>query len=372
MLKLAGTLLDVHDDIGLHLFRELIPEAERQKLAAGVELFSPEELQVVSDHRFGAIFHDSSDPAVPPRRSFLMQTPAHTKLSALYFAKVASDRVFPDPVRNAIAAQLSHGMEVHGTTPEEVLDGVKAAEFREWADQHGEWAPGDNFIDCSLFDAPEAPEVEKYAFSKLASGGMRKFVLPVETADQVLASVGAVLSKTAMDDLGLDADELRKAASAVKYAAEAFEIEVPEALVKMASVDERPREDVVDLLSSRLAYVNADKRETRASQIKTAMAKVLEETKPAALVAKIALLDSACGIGEKEYRKGCARPFDVVFQDGRKVADESVALLESVGGMEHVKEILGEKVAEEFKKAPKATFEKQSKELKHLLLHAHG
>jgi hypothetical protein len=182
----------------------------------------------------------------------------------------------------------------------------------------------------------------------------------------------ALLSKTAMDDLGLDSEELRKAASAVKFAADSFEVEIPEGVVKLACVDVRPREDVVDLLSSRLAYVNADKRETKAAQIKTAMAKVLEEQNPAALVAKIALLDGACGIGEKEYRKGCSRPFEVVYQDGRKVADENVALLESVGGIEHVKSILGEKVAEEFKKAPKATFEKQSQELKHLLLHAHG
>jgi len=370
MLKIAGTLLDVHDDIGLHRFRELVPEGEREKLAAGAELLSPEEMEAVSDHRFGAIFHNSDDPSSPPRRAYLLTTPQHVKISALYFAKTAGENLLPAPVRAAIAAQIQHGMEVHGVEADDVLPAEKAAEFRGWAEEHGAWNPGDNFIDVALFDNPEPPEVSKYAFSKVASGGLRKYLMPVETPEQVLAAMEALTSKTAMEDLGLDALELRKTASAVKFAAETLEVNVPDSIVKLACVDERPREDVVDLLNSRLAYVNADKREIRAGAIKTAMAKVLEETAPAALVAKIALLDSACGIGEKEYRKGCSRPFDVVFQDGRKQASEDEVLLESVGGIGHVKSLLGEKTAAEFAKAPKATFEKQSRELKHLLLHA--
>ena len=368
MLKLAGMLLDVHDDIGLHRFRELVPEGEREKLASGVELLSPEEMDSISDHRFGAVFHSSDDPSVPPRRSYLLTTPQHTKISALYFMKAAS--AFPDVVRAAIAAQINHGMETHGVDVEDVLPADKVAEFRGLVESHGDWSPGDNFIDCALHDAPPEPEVEKYAFSKVASGGMRKFVLPVEDGDQVRASISALLSKTAMEDLGLDADELHKAASAVKFAAESLEVDVPDDLIKLACVDPRPRDDVESLLRSRMDYVNPEKRASRAGAIKTAMAKVLEEEKPAALVAKIALFDGACGIGEKEYHRGCLRPFDVVFQDGRKVADANVELLESVGGIEHVKSVLGEKVAAEFAKDPKGTFEKQSKELKHLLLHA--
>lgn len=364
MLKLAGTVLDIHDDVGLTKFRKIVSPTQQQKLAEGVELLQPEELEAIPDGRFGGIFYAGSSPG-DQRRAFPMHTPEHTKLSALYFMDADP---LPDPVRCAIAAQLAHGFEVHGVDPAEVL-AEKTAEFVDLVSSHGEWAPGDNFIDVELYDEPE-PQSELYAVKKASANGTTAYILPCDTAEDTRRSIEAIVAPDAMERLGLDAGEIRQAAGALKFAAEHHGVSVPDPLVQLACIEPRPGKDIASLVSSRLDYMSEEKRASKKELIKTAMAAILSEDDPATLVAKIAMFDKACGIGEAQYMRGCLRPMDVVFVPGATKEASAEEILVGFGGLDMVKEILGDEAAAEFKADPKGAFARQDPEIQHILRHA--
>lgn len=366
MLKIAGKVLDVHDDVGLNVFRSIFPETEHRKIAEGVELLQPDELAAIDDNRFGAIFYAPT--SGDQRRAYPMHTPEHTKLSAHYF--VHSNGSFPEEVRASIAAQLAHGFEIHNMDPVDVFGEKTASEFLKWADAHGEWGPGDNFIDIELHDDPAPPEAENYAFSKQASNGMTQYVLPCDTEEQTRASIEAVLSNDAMEVLGLDPFELKKAASALKFAAEHHGVAVPDGLVQIACVEPRPIDDVRSLLNSRLDYMDPEKRASKAAHIKTAMGILMKESSHEALVPKIAMFDKACGIGEHAYMKGCPTPFSVAFVSGATKEASNDSVLEELGGLKNIEELLGPDVAKSFKEDARGALSGQPEEIRHILRHA--
>lgn len=340
MLKIAGEIIDVHDDTGFGVLLADMPlEEVREKFAGKTDLLDDHDLTCLPESRLGAIFCDGRNETIV-KRAYPLHTGEHAELSSIYFMKAASS--FPEDVRNQIASQINHGLYMHG------IDAP--ADLQKWAADHGDWRPADNYVDISMHDPPSAPADLMHAFSKEADGLVTSF-LPCRTAEETAASIRALTAADGPEDLGLSRMEAKKSASALKFAAEAQGVVPPAALLKMACVDERALKDVESLLTARLRSLRedlpGDRRKLAADSMRAIMSEPAAEKRAVLLQA----FDSVFGIGDRAYGKGMPEPFDVMFEPAVvKRAESQDDVLARLGGIERIRGIVGEKKAAEFEK----------------------
>lgn len=345
MLKLAGKVIDVHDDPSFGTLVRAMPLATLREKFGSTKIYEPEELGMIPDSRIGAIFFDSDVIGGWEKRAYPMHERDHAELSALYFVKAAESGLFPVSVRNQIASQIAHGLQMHDLPVDECVE--------KWAAEHGDWIPNDNFIDVRMVQEDAVSGNDLYAFAKTAGEHTISF-LPCGTPEETAESIRTLLSEDGPEDLGLDAFETRKAASALKYAAERQGIRPPKGLLKIACVEERDAADVGILLTERLRLLPDDMAPPRMKLAHDTVHKILSAPTPEKKAALLEAFDSTFGIGERAYGAGVSRPFDVIFAPAVEKKASQEELLLSMGGIERIRSIVGEKVAAAFEKDAEA------------------
>lgn len=361
MLKIAGKIIDVHDDADFGVLLSALPAKEvRKKYAGKVDLLDERELADLPESRLGAIFFNSRTREVE-KRAYPLNSEGHAELSAIYFEKAAGDAVFPDDVRNQIAAQIRQGLAMWGLDGSELLN--------KWAEEYGQWQPGDNFIDLAMVESPSSVAPESFAFSKDAGETITSF-LPCSNADETIQSISGLLRPHAAEDLGLSRIETTHAASALKFAAEAQGVEVPPPLMKLACVDTRPEDDVQALLRQRFEMISEDMGMGHRKLAQDTIQAIQREAEPEKRAGLLESFDRAFGIGDRAYGRGAPRPFDVFFQSMPTKAAAEQDIVAGLGGMEHLKFVVGEKKASEFEKDPKTALKSLKPEIRTILQHA--
>lgn len=360
MLKLAGQVVDVHDDPTLKRLVDALPiETLREKFGS-TTILDQGEMVSIPDTRLGAIFFDSNVIGGWEKRAYLLTAPDHAELSLLYFTKAAEEGIFPPSVRNQIACQIKHGLEMWDIEVPEAVE--------KWAEEYGDWIPNDNFIDLATVQDEGEPATTTYAFAKVA-GENKISVLPCGTPEDTAASIRAILDEDAGEMLGLDRFEIVKAASALKFAAERQGIRAPKALIKMACVDERDPTDVAILLTERLRLVPEDAPTARVKLAHDTVHSILKEASITKKAALLSAFDKTFGIGERAYGAGVPRPFDVFFEPAQVKTASNEDLIAQMGGIERITTVVGEKRAKAFEKNASEALAALKPEVRAVLLH---
>lgn len=360
MLKLAGKVIDIHDDPTFKTMLDALPRTTLREKFGSTKLYEPAELAMIPDSRIGAIFFDSNVIGGWEKRAYPLHEPDHAELSALYFTKAAESGVFPVAVRNQIASQISHGLQMHDIPVPESIE--------KWAEEYGDWVPSDNFIDVRMVREDEVSANDLYAFAK-TSGDHRFSVLPCGTPEETADSIRALLAEDGPEDLGLDRFETMKAASALKYAAERHGMKPPKDLVKIACVDERDAADVGVLLTERLRLLPEDMSPPRMKLAHDTVHQILKEASAEKKVALLSAFDTTFGIGERAYGSGVSRPFDVVFAPAVAKQASQDDLIVSMGGIDRIKAIVGDETAQAFEKDAAAALKTVKAPIRAVLLH---
>lgn len=358
MLKIAGQRLDLYDDAELETLRSSMDPGDLRKLAANTTILEPGELDALEDADFGAVLFEGPEKTASRRRAWPCHDPENTTVSLVYFKHAADAGWMPEEIRNQVACQLVAQADYHEI---DVDDGI-----RKWAELHGEWLPGDNFIDLALYDVAAQPAPTKFALEKIASGE-RLGYYPCGTPDEVAASMSSLVNDGA-DVFGLTDFEGRKVAAILRSEATDLGVEVPDEIVAMSQIEKRSSQEIHGLLRYRVERVPEAKREKLASAIDGAIAEIESEEDPIKMARNIQRLDEALGFHAGHYETGIPTPLDTVF---RKVAVEELrptSLLDKIG-RERIEDVCGAEKLAEFEKDAQAAFDSCEPEVQELLLH---
>jgi hypothetical protein len=356
MLKLAGRILDVQDDAPLTVLRKGMDDTLIVEKFASGEVLEPTAAETLDDPQYAAIFHKEAQVV---RRAYPVGTAGQTLMSVEYFSKVASaaDSPFPEAVRNQIACNLSSYADLFQVT---VPD-----EMRKWASAHGEFLPNDNWVDVRLHDSPELPPTNQWAIVKTASDGEIGY-FPCGSKEEIQASLHE-MQKNGGEPYGLDPIEERIAAANLMAKAAECEIEIPDAVRQLGSMEKRAAEEIHGMLLERLERVPMTLIEAGENKVKlaTALKAIEEESDPVKMAGAIAAFDAAVDFGEGHYLTGLMRPHEVVFQYG--AAAPAMSLVEKIGE-DRLREYLGDDAFETFRVNPSVAFAALPREVREGLL----
>lgn len=112
-MKLAGLVLDVHDDVNRDVVCDLNPDI-KSKLSEW-EPISADRLSGLPDHVFALVSSNGDDVV----RKYAMHDPDHHAVSMLYF--VQQKDLLPEPARKVAAHNLANACSWYGVRPPEVL-----------------------------------------------------------------------------------------------------------------------------------------------------------------------------------------------------------------------------------------------------------
>jgi len=356
MLKLAGQRLDLYDDADL--LRDVVPPEELRTKFAEMVVLDPQELELQDDSVFGAVLFEGPEKVASRRRCWPCHDRENAEISLVYFKQAAAAGWMPNEMRNQVASNIAAHCGVYQIPVD--------AEVRKWASDHGEWLPGDNFIDLGLQDDIAPPDPEKFAMEKVASGE-RLGYYPCGTPDEISASMMSLMT-CGPEVYGLSDFDGRKVAAVLMSEAEQRGMPVPDEIAALGSMEKRSAEEIHGLLLHRLDRVGEEKLARLGDDIYAACLEIESEEDPIKQAGFIGALDQALGFHEGHYLTGIPEPLDVVFRKSASDDLRPVRIVDEIG-RERIEQVCGPEKLAEFEKDAEAALESCAPEIKELLLH---